>query len=150
MLRRNLSLLAKHGREEIMSRGRRVEAGPMMQFRHDRLRSWQERFKEMGPRYSKVWVALGGQMRRRRIGRDRDRQDKRYYWRPIEQQFQRTYQRQLRFLQRNNKWSPTPPLRADNLEIGRATSGPEWVGNRTKFGVSNASAKPLDWEFRVW
>lgn len=151
MLRSTIVDLAKLGCEEITRKGRRVQLFPQEYYAQHRMQVWQMRFKEMGPLYSRVWVALGGKMRRRRIGRQIDVKDMRYYWRPIEPQYQRLYMSRLRQHDRSNPSRTPLTLRTTNTQIGHASSGPEWerAANR-KYGANQAPPKRLDWEFRVF
>ena len=128
MFRASILRLPKAGCEEITHRARRVCLRPQfhMTKTDKRMKVYQLRFKEAGPMYSKVWLALGGKMRRRRIGRNRDTKDLRYYWRPIEPQYQRLYQSRLRRVDHSNKLVPALPLRANNVEQGMATSKPQY------------------------
>ncbi|EAN94629.1 hypothetical protein C3747_359g15 [Trypanosoma cruzi] len=141
----------KVGCEEITRKARRVQLRPMEYMAQHRMQAWQLRFKEMGPPFSRVWVALGGKMRRRRIGRHVDVKDLRYYWRPIEPQYQRLYMSRLRAHDHSNKRRQPMRLRATNYEIGRVTSSIEWerASNR-KYGARLAPPKRLDFEFRVF
>ncbi|ESL10747.1 hypothetical protein TRSC58_01514 [Trypanosoma rangeli SC58] len=140
----------KVGCEEITRKARRVQLRPMEYLAQHRMQVWQMRFKEMGPPFSRVWVALGGKMRRRRIGRQVDVKDLRYYWRPIEPQYQRLYMSRLRLHDHSNTRRQPMRLRATNYEIGHATSCIEWerASNR-KYGARLAPPKRLDFEFRV-
>lgn len=151
MLRTSRIALAKPGCEEITRKGRRIQALPQEYLALHRMQVWQMRFKEMGPLYSRVWVALGGKMRRRRIGRQIDVKDQRYYWRPIEPQYQRLYMSRLRQHDRNNSSRTPLSLRTSNTQIGHASSHKEWeMASNRKFGASGAPPKRLDWEFRVF
>ncbi|EPY43383.1 hypothetical protein AGDE_00538 [Angomonas deanei] len=112
---------------------------------------WQLRFKEMGPQYSKVWVALGGKMRRRRIGRQIDVKDNRYYWRPIEPQYQRLYMSKLRAKDHSNPHVAPMRLRPTNGDIGHVGSLKEWErADNRKYGAQLAPPKKFDFEFRVF
>lgn len=151
MLRSSFMTFAKLGCEEITRKGRRIQLFPQEYHALHRMQVWQLRFKEMGPLYSRVWVALGGKMRRRRIGRQIDVKDLRYYWRPIEPQYQRLYMSRLRQHDRTNKNRVPMTLRTTNTQIGHASCGPEWQwATNRKYGASQAPPKRLDWEFRVF
>lgn len=141
----------KVGCEEITRKARRVVLRPQEQFAQGRERVWQLRFKEMGPPFSRVWVALGGKMRRRRVGRQIDVKDMRYYWRPIEPQYQRLYMSRLRKKDHSNPNVEPLRLRATNTDIGGATSSIEWerAGLR-RYGAGGAPPKRPDFEFRVF
>lgn len=91
-------------------------------------------------------------MRRRRIGRQIDVKDLRYYWRPIEPQYQRLYMSRLREHDHSNRHAQPMRLRATNIDLGRLTSLPEWerAGMSRKYGASLAPPKKLDFEFRVF
>lgn len=144
-------LLAKPGCEEITRKARRIQAKPQEHYAQHRMQVWQMRFKEMGPPFSRVWVALGGKMRRRRIGRQIDVKDQRYYWRPIEPQYQRLYMSRLRQHDRSNNRRPPLRLRATNSDIGNALAGKEWARAYNRlYGASLAPPKRLDHEFRVF
>lgn len=141
----------KAGCEEITRRGRRVVAQPQEYFAQHRMQVWQMRFKEMGPAFSRVWVALGGKMRRRRIGRQIDVKDLRYYWRPIEPQYQRLYMSRLRSKDRANKMVQPLRLRPTNTDIGEVGSRLEWQrASSRKYGANMAPPKKRDFEFRVF
>jgi hypothetical protein len=153
MLRATALRLPKAGYDEITHKARRVCLRPQMHTtRADkRLRVYQLRFKEVGPAFSKVWLSLGGKMRRRRIGRTRDFKDLRYYWRPIEPQYQRLYQSRLRKADHSNPLAGPLPMRATNFEVGLTTSRPEFQkAFFRKYGSSAAPPRPLDFEFRVF
>ena len=117
-----------------------------------RQRVWQYRFKEMGSALDRVWVALGGRMRRRRIGRSDAQKDLRYYWRPIEQHSQKIYMKKLRT--RNRAFNEKMPmgLRASNAELTRHRREPLFnkVQMPERLYKSNAPPKNLDFEFRVY
>lgn len=140
------------GSEEITRKARRLQLLPQPHFACNRMHSWQLRFKEMGPAYSRVWVALGGKMRRRRIGRHIDVKDLRYYWRPIEPQYQRLYMSRLREHDHSNKNTQPMRLRAKNTELGHPSSLPEWerAGMLRRYGGRFAPPKKMDFEFRVF
>lgn len=151
MLRSTFLCLAKPGCEEITRKARRVILKPQEHYALNRMQVWQMRFKEMGPDFSRVWVALGGKMRRRRIGRQIDVKDQRYYWRPIEPQYQRLYMSRLRVHDHSNKNVPPMRLRAPNTDIGKATSTIEWERSmNAKYGGRVAPPRKLDFEFRVF
>eukprot|EP00796_Vickermania_ingenoplastis_P012453 gene12453-8541_t len=151
MLRRTYFCLPKAGSEEIVRCARRVQLMPQTHYAQNRMQGWHLRFKEMGTPFSRVWVALGGKMRRRRIGRQIDVKDQRYYWRPIEPGYQRLYMSRLRQHDHSNNRRPPMRLRATNIDIGSTTSSPEWerAGLR-KYGQQVAPPKKLDFEFRVF
>lgn len=89
-------------------------------------------------------------MRRRRIGRNVDFKDQRYYWRPIEPSYQRLYQSRLRRTNHSNKNAYPMSLRASNISIGNATSGVEYAKNDVaKYGKGQSGPKPFDFEFRA-
>lgn len=143
--------LAKPGCEEITRTARRVQLKPQEYLAQHRMQVWQLRFKEMGPAFSRVWVALGGKMRRRRIGRQADVKDLRYYWRPIEPQYQRLYMSRLRQHDRTNPNVAPMRLRPTNSEIGHANSLKEWeMARNRKYGAQMAPPKKPDFEFRVF
>lgn len=144
-------LYPKVGSEEIKRKARRIQLQPTEYIAQHRMQVWQLRFKEMGPPFSRVWVALGGKMRRRRIGRQVDTKDLRYYWRPIEPQYQRLYQSRLRMRDHSNKNVAPMSLRASNSDIGWVTSQPEWqrAANR-KYGARLSPPAKLDFEYRVF
>lgn len=151
MFSRSLRLFPKAGSEEITRKARRVQLLPQEHFAIQRMKPWQLRFKEMGPAYSRVWVALGGKMKRRRIGRQVDIKDLRYYWRPIEPQYQRLYMSRLRLHDHSNRHVQPMRLRASNTDIGNGFSGVEWerASNR-RYGGQQAPPKRMDFEFRVF
>lgn len=141
----------KAGCEEITRKARRVVLKPQEAFAQHRMQVWQMRFKEMGPPFSRVWVALGGKMRRRRIGRQIDVKDLRYYWRPIEPQYQRLYMSRLRSKDHSNPRTEPLRLRASNTNIGTASSSAEWErASHRKYGANLAPPKKHDFEFRVF
>ncbi|CBZ26757.1 conserved hypothetical protein [Leishmania mexicana MHOM/GT/2001/U1103] len=151
MFRISLICFPKAGCEEITRQARRVVLKPQEYFAQHRMQVWQMRFKEMGPPFSRVWVALGGKMRRRRIGRQIDVKDMRYYWRPIEPQYQRLYMSRLRMKDRSNKRVQPMRLRATNIDIGHASSLKEWErSSDRKYGAALAPPKKRDFEFRVF
>lgn len=153
MFRFSMLRFPKAGVDEITHKARRVCLRPQhhMTRTDKRQKVWQLRFKEMGPTYSKVWVALGGKMRRRRIGRSRDVKDLRYYWRPIEPGYQRLYQSRLRRVDHSNPLQPVLQLRAPNTEVGYATSKPHYEkAHFKKYGAFAAPPKKRDFEFRVF
>lgn len=130
---------------------RRVQLKPQEYFAQHRMQVWQLRFKEMGPPFSRVWVALGGKMRRRRIGRQIDVKDMRYYWRPIEPQYQRLYMSRLRRKDHSNRHAAPLRLRSTKADLGQATVGKEWeYANHRKYGAMLAPPKRRDFEFRVF
>lgn len=90
-------------------------------------------------------------MRRRRIGRQVDVKDLRYYWRPIEPQYQRLYMSRLREKDHSNKMAQPLRLRPLNTDIGNVLAQKEWerASNR-KYGARLAPPKKLDFEFRVF
>ncbi|ORC89343.1 uncharacterized protein TM35_000121180 [Trypanosoma theileri] len=151
MFRPSALLFPKVGCEEITRKARRVQLKPMEYIAQHRMQVWQMRFKEMGPPFSRVWVALGGKMRRRRVGRQVDVKDMRYYWRPIEPQYQRLYMSRLRLRDHSNQRREPMRLRATNSEIGTVNSAIEWerAANR-KYGARLAPPKRPDFEFRVF
>lgn len=140
------------GSEEITRKARRVQLLPQPYYAVDRMQPWQLRFKEMGSAYSRVWVALGGKMRRRRIGRQIDVKDLRYYWRPIEPQYQRLYMSKLRKHDHSNKHVQPMRLRASNTDIGHPSSLPEWeqAAIRRRYGGRSAPPQRMDFEYRVF
>ncbi|CBH15143.1 hypothetical protein, conserved [Trypanosoma brucei gambiense DAL972] len=150
MLRYSRLCFPKMGCEEITRKARRVQLQPTEYLAQHRMQVWQLRFKEMGPPFSRVWVALGGKMRRRRVGRQVDVKDMRYYWRPIEPQYQRLYMSRLRIRDHSNKLRQPMRLRATNADIGSGSSSIEWerASNR-KYGAMLAPPKRQDFEFRV-
>lgn len=151
MLRATYVLFAKAGCEEITRKARRIQLKPQEYVAQNRMHVWQLRFKEMGPAFSRVWVALGGKMRRRRIGRQVDIKDLRYYWRPIEPQYQRLYMSRLRQRDHSNTRAPPMRLRASNTDIGHAMSGREWErADNRKYGTRLAPPRRQDFEFRVF
>ncbi|CCW71841.1 unnamed protein product [Phytomonas sp. Hart1] len=151
MFRVSKFLFPKPCCEEITRTARRIQLRPQEYYAQHRMQSWQMRFKEMGPLYSKVWVALGGKMRRRRIGRQIDIKDLRYYWRPIEPQYQRLYMSRLRQKGRSNIKRIPMRLRPTNTELGKITSSKEWErASHRKYGAMQAPPKKLDFEFRVF
>ncbi|KAG8346132.1 hypothetical protein ERJ75_000677100 [Trypanosoma vivax] len=151
MLRCSRLCLPKAGCEEITRKARRVQLKPSEYIAQHRMQVWQLRFKEMGPPFSRVWVALGGKMRRRRIGRQVDVKDMRYYWRPIEPQYQRLYMSRLRLRDHSNNRKQPMRLRPTNVDIGSITSSVEWerAANR-KYGPRMAPPKRHDFEYRVF
>lgn len=117
-----------------------------------RQKVWQYRFKEMGNKLDRVWVALGGRMRRRRIGRSTDAKDLRYYWRPIEQHAQKTYMSKLRTRNRSLNEKMPMPLRATNAELTLFRRNPTLSKPQLPSRLYKGSSppKPLDFEFRVY
>lgn len=150
MLRRTVPSLVKMGSDEVTHRARRVGPVPREHFAQHRMQVWQMRFKEVGPPFSRVWLALGGKMRRRRIGRSVDVKDQRYYWRPIEPSYQRLYQSKLRRLDHSNRNVGPMRLRASNTDVGAVISREEYAKNDVaKYARSQAGPKPFDFEFRA-
>ena len=153
MLRRSNFLFARLNMnlEEVQKKSRRIIMKPQSHLGQYRMNVWQQRFKELGPPLSRVWVALGGKMRRRRIGRSVGFKDHRYYWRPIEPQYQRLYQSRLRKRDHSNPVVQTTPLRPSSFELGNRTSGPLFEKcHHVKYGAQLAPPKRLDFEFRVF
>lgn len=151
MLRCSNVRLPKKYIEEVLHRARRVRAKPTRPMWYGRDEELSDRMKEMGPRDARVWVALGDCMRRRRVGRNQADKDARYYWRPIERQYQRIYQRKLRMRDYNNKHRSPMTLRPTNWEISKETNGPiHYREVAKKHGAKFSAAKPLDFEFRVF
>lgn len=150
MLRRTLLNFVKLHSDEITHRSRRVGPTPTFSQGNGRMQVWQMRFKEVGPTYSRVWLALGGKMRRRRIGRSVDVKDQRYYWRPIEPGYQRLYQSKLRKLDHSNPNVKPMKLRATNVNVGAVPSTPEYDRNYVmKYARTGAGPAPFDFEFRA-
>ena len=116
-----------------------------------RQKVWQYRFVEKGGPYDRVWLALGGKMKRRRIGRPTAVKDLRYYWRPIEQSAQRTYQARLRLRSRSNTTVRPMRLHAGFSERGRINIGPlaKFQPVKRRF-AGNAPPERQDFEFRVF
>lgn len=151
MFRQSCLRLPKRYIEETTHMARRVRAKPTRPMWYGREEDYTDRMKEMGPRDSKVWVALGGCMRRRRIGRGQTSKDARYYWRPIERQYQRIYLRKLRTRDYSNKHRSPLTMRPSNWETSNETCGPiHFREVAKKYGTKYAAAKPLDFEFRVF
>lgn len=150
MFRATLLNLVKIGSDEVTHRARRVRATPMNGLGNSRMQVWQMRFKEVGPRFSRVWLALGGKMRRRRIGRTVDVKDQRYYWRPIEPSYQRLYTSKFRKMDHSNPNVTPMKLRASNTEVGRQPASVEYQKNiRALYNSGASGPKPFDFEFRA-
>lgn len=150
MFRRSLDLLVKFGTDEVNYKARRMLLKPQSQYASARMQVWQMRFKEVGPAFSRVWLALGGKMKRRRIGRSVDVKDQRYYWRPIEPSYQRLYQSKLRQRDHSNPHYAPLRLRPTNNDVGKVTSSIEYANNDvSKYNRFGAGPKPLDFEFRA-
>ena len=150
MLRRTFLNFVKVNSDEITHRSRRVRATALYSRSQPRMQVWQMRFKEVGPRFSRVWLALGGKMRRRRIGRSVDVKDQRYYWRPIEPSYQRLYQSKLRKIDHSNHRVGPTRLRASNTDVGTVPSGIEYSKNiLALYNRQAAGPKPFDFEFRA-
>lgn len=117
-----------------------------------RQKVWQYRFKEMGSSMDRVWVALGGRMRRRRIGRSDAQKDLRYYWRPIEQHSQKIYMSKFRTRNRSLNEKKPMALRAPNAELTLNRRQP--LFNKVQLPANlykaNSPPKNLDFEFRVY
>lgn len=149
MFYRSLPRLPKMGCETIKRMDRRLVHNPVRPISDAREPKWGEKFKEMGPRYSLVWVSLGGQMKRRRVGRDKDRKDARYFWRPIEPHYQRLYMSKLRKVRAHwNKNFEPFHLRETNKELTYVSSQ-SWATEK-KYGSHLAPPRKFDFEFRVF
>jgi hypothetical protein len=138
-------------KDEVKKKGRRLQAMPQFYFAEGRKQPLQQRFKELGNQFDRVWVALGGKMRRRRIGRSVDVKDMRYYWRPIEPQYQRLYMSRLRRHDHSNPKRPPMSLRSKITELGHVTSTAAYEQQyHQKYGRSVAIPPRLDFEYRVF
>lgn len=132
---------------------RRIAPEPTLPVMIARRKELQERFRDVGPSYDRVWIHLGGRFRRRRIGRDQDRKDLRYYWKPLQSGYHRIYMQEFR---RSLDEEVEPPrLFPAADEQGHVTSRPEFdralqQGTLQKYGGKYATELPHDWEFRVY
>ena len=138
--------------DEIKYTGRRLKLFPTIDRTQARQAIFLDRFKETGPEYSRVWLSLGTKFRRRKVGRDRDWLDKRYYWRPIPRGIQRLYQKELRKnAGHQNKYCAPMTLFPKNHEIGAMSMNPKYEGQIDKmYGGEWAADVPFDWEYRVY
>lgn len=153
MFRATVKNMAKmHKRyEETTYKGRRLAAQPQPYFMQARRGNFQSRIRDVGPEFHRVWVTLGGQMRRRRAGRQRDQLDERYYFRPVHHATQALYLNRFRWRAHDQTRMMPARLHALPTDIGHASSGIEWRNNRhAKYGARVAAALPHDWEFRVF
>jgi hypothetical protein len=153
MLRRTLALCPRHDRgyDEVKYVGRRLQLFPTINPYLCRREIFLDRFREVGPETSRVWLSLGPKMRRRRAGRDRDMTDKRFYWRPIPAGVQRRYLRDFRRLGIWAKDIRPFGLFPSNREIGLRTCQPIFDGKiEHKYGAEFAPDAPFDWEYRVY
>jgi hypothetical protein len=153
MLRRTLRLNPRFDKnyDEVKYRGRREKLWPTDNPYKNRQEIFLDRFKVVGPETSPVWLSLGKQFRRRRVGRDRDWLDKRYYWRPIPHGIQNLYETELKRSGHCNKWAKPMTLFPTNREIGLQTSTPVFEKNiEKKYGAEWAAEVPFDWEYRVY
>jgi hypothetical protein len=138
--------------DEIKYVGRRLKLFPTENPFLARQENFVDRFKEVGPDFSRVWLSLGPQYRRRRVGRDRDFLDKRYYWRPIPRGIQNLYWKELRRVT-GHYHNHAAPLRlfAPNSEIGtRGMQGKNEGNLYERYGGEYAAEVPFDWEYRVY
>lgn len=138
--------------DELKYVGRRLKLFPSENPFLARQAIFVDRFKETGPEFSRVWLSLGKQYRRRRTGRDRDWLDKRYYWRPIPRGIQNLYWKELRRVTGHcNKYSAPLALFAPNAEIGLRSMSPVNEGKIDRmYGAEFAAEVPFDWEYRVY
>jgi hypothetical protein len=155
MLRRTLQAFPRFDKnyDEVKYVGRRLM--PLPQYHAlvgVRLPEIACKFKDVGPDYDRVWVSLGGQMRRRRVGRSTDRKDFRYYWRPLPKGIQRLYTNPARRAMNRLGTDVVPRLHAKANEQGVAYSGRqlEHRGTKQLFGARHAALLPMDWEYRVF
>lgn len=153
MLRKTLNLCPRMDKnyDEVKHVGRRMQLYPSRDPFVCRSPNYVDRFREVGPATSRVWLSLGNQMRRRRVGRDRDWLDKRFYWRPIPRQTQNTYLRLFRRINHSWRGAPVRRLFPNAFEIGSRTVGPMFDGDiKNKYGAEFAAPMPFDWEYRVY
>lgn len=153
MLQRSLRLFPRFDKnyDEVKYAGRRLQLFPTKNPLTCRHEHYQDRFREVGPDFSRVWLSLGNKMRRRRVGRDRDFNDKRYYWRPIPAGIQRLYTKQFRRVNHSNRGALPPRLFPTAAEIGTINLSPLSEGKMEKrYGAEFAAPVPFDWEYRVY
>lgn len=153
MLRRTLNLWPRMDKnyDEVKYTSRRLQLYPSRDPFVCRNPNYIDRFLEVGPESSRVWLSLGTHMRRRRVARNRDWLDNRFYWRPIPKENQKTYLKLFRRINHSNKMAPVKPLFPTAAEIGSKTTGAFWDGNcKEKYGAEFAAPLPFDWEYRVY
>lgn len=156
MLRRTLNCFPRFDKNytEVQHVGRRLLPFPfyptMIAVRDPQITS---RFKDVGPDHDRVFISLGPQMRRRRIGRSTDRKDLRYYWRPVPRGYQRMYLKPARRTRPLIEAEFAPRLHPKPNEQGLTLQ----QGNRIKaagldriYGGMHAAPLPMDWEYRVY
>jgi hypothetical protein len=153
MLQRSLLRLPRLDKnyDEVKYLSRRLAPMPQEHFMKARNKAHQNRFRDVGDSFNRVWVSLGGEMRRRRVGRSRDRLDQRYFWRPVPHATQALYLNRYRKKNHSNVRQIPNRLHVTSLDIGAATTGPEFerAGCR-RFGGISAAPLPRDWEYRVF
>lgn len=154
MLRKTLQLCPRYDKDftEVKYLGRRLAAPAFYpSLINVRLPEIENRFKDLGPDFDRVWVSLGNQARRRRIGRNSDRKDLRYHWRPIPAGIQRLYTNPARRAMSRIGSNVAPRLHPKANEQGIATCKPTYdrSGLQYKYGAKHAAPLPMDWEYRV-
>lgn len=158
MLRSSVIRLPQRWRmkDETKYRGRRLLSMPQKPLFRDardpKGSDYTGRFKDVGPDFARVWVSLGGKMRRRRTGRDKDYNDKRYYWRPLPVATQRLYMSRFRQIDHSNAHAIPYRLHKTTYEIAKKFVGieNERAGPRVLYGARYAFPAKRDWEFRVF
>ena len=157
MLRRCLRMLPRLDKDydEVKYRQRVLGPKPEMKLDWFRDKRFQDKFREFGPEWARIWVHLPGRVRRRRAGRPKDFNDSRYYWQPLRKDSMKLYLSRFReTYQFTNRHYKPPRLHRTNEEIAALRSGPEFEksGWRKRYGVGDpvAPAPRRDWEYRVY
>ena len=131
-----VNLLIK-GAKTLDHFAKRVGPRPIRHLMSGRRGAYQARFKDMGPYWSTVWVALKTGTRQKRHGKSHDKQRDRFVWRPIERGYQNLYSGDISTPFKRHFSVPRPRLRASNTEIGksmRSADGYHFNG-KEKYGL---------------
>ena len=156
MLRRTLRAFPRYDKDydEVKYVNRRVLPTPKWAtMLNVRMPETVQRFKDVGPDYDRVWISLGDKLRHRRVGRNTDRKDKRYYWRPLPRGIQQIYTNPARRAFSRMETDHVPRLHPHANEQGLAFAEGNrnrYAGLDKKYGAIHAAPLPQDWEYRVY
>jgi hypothetical protein len=156
MLRRSVVAFPRYDKDydEVKYLQRRVLPMPKWQtMLNVRTPDMVLKFKDVGPDTDRVWISLGEKMRHRRVGRDTDRKDLRYYWRPLPSGIQQLYTNPARRARSRIEGDTAPRLHPKANEQGLAFeqgNRNKYAGLDKKYGALHAAPLPMDWEYRVY